>query len=365
MPNLEVIIITMKPNSPAACAYKLDLSKAYDRVDWEFLEQALIKWGFSMEWITWIMACVKSVKYSVKFNGKLLESFSPSRGLRQGDPLSPFLFLFIADALSSLLSKSVHEGELKGVSICRGAPVISYLLFADDTMLLFEASSPQATIVKGLLNTYARATGQLINPEKCSILFSDNCPEAVAEEMKGILEVTQQVFEPKYLGLPVPEGRVHKGQFETVQDRLRKRLVDWSEQYVSVGNKEILIKAVAQAIPTYVMSIFCLPVSVCDDLTRLMRQYWWGVENGKRKMAWLSWEKMTLPKDMGAWGSGTCAPSTKRCLQSKLGDYYIPQTAYVLACFGRNTTPTVIFWTRCSRPALLRFGKESLMASNC
>ena len=105
----------MKPNSPAACAYKLDLSKAYDRVDWEFLEQALIKWGFSLEWISWIMACVKSVKYSVKFNGKLLESFTPSRGLRQGDPLSPFLFLFIADALSSLLSKLVHEGEFKGV----------------------------------------------------------------------------------------------------------------------------------------------------------------------------------------------------------------------------------------------------------
>ena len=131
---------------------------------------------------------------------------------------------------------------MKGVSICRGAPVISYLLFADDTMLLFEASSPQATIVKGLLNTYARATGQLINPEKCSILFSDNCVESMAEEMKGILEVTQQVFEPKYLGLPVPEGRAHKGQFETVQDRLRKRLVDWSERFSSHASKEVLIK---------------------------------------------------------------------------------------------------------------------------
>uniref|UniRef100_A0A453E7K8 Reverse transcriptase domain-containing protein n=1 Tax=Aegilops tauschii subsp. strangulata TaxID=200361 RepID=A0A453E7K8_AEGTS len=264
-------IQTMKTNSPAACAYKLDLSEAYDRVDWEFLEQALIKWGFSREWISWIMACVKSVKYSIKFNGKLLESFTPSRGLRQGDPLSPFLFLFIADALSSLLSKSVNEGELKGVSICRGAPVISHLPFADDTMLLFEATSHQATIVKGLLNTYSRATGQLINPEKCSILFSDNCVESVAVEMKGILEVTQQVFEPKYLGLPVLEGRAHKGQFETVQDRLRKRLVDWGEQYVSSDNKEILIKAVAQALPTYVMSVFRLPASVCDDLTRMMR----------------------------------------------------------------------------------------------
>ena len=91
----------------------------------------------------------------------------------------------------------------------------------------------------------------------------------------------QQVFEPKYLGLPVPEGRVHKGQFETLQDRLRKRLIDWSEQYVSVGNKEILIKAMAQSIPTYIMSVFQLPASVCDDLTKMMRQYWW--EGGERE----------------------------------------------------------------------------------
>ena len=99
------------------------------------------------------MTCVKSVRYSVKFNGKLLEVFTPSRGLRQGDPLSSFLFLFIADALSALISKSVDEGNLKGVSICRGAPIISHLLFADDTMLFFEASGEQANIVKGLLNT--------------------------------------------------------------------------------------------------------------------------------------------------------------------------------------------------------------------
>lgn len=119
----------------AACAYKLDLSKAYDRVDWRFLEMAMNRLGFAHRWVRWIMSCVTSVRYSVKFNGTLLRSFIPSRGLRQGDPLSPFLFLFVADGLSLLLKEKVEQNILTPIKICRNAPSISHLLYADDTLL--------------------------------------------------------------------------------------------------------------------------------------------------------------------------------------------------------------------------------------
>lgn len=276
-------IQSLKEGAPDFCAYKLDLSKAYDRVDWDFLEKALLKWGFSQQWVSHVMACVRSVKFSVKFNGKLLESFSPSRGLRQGDPLSPFLFLFVADALSALVNKAIVEDGLEPVKICQRAPPISHLLFADDVLLFFQASAQQASVVKGLLNTYATSTGQLINPSKCSILFPEKCSAAIIDEVKTILQVSQEVFDPKYLGLPVPDGRMNKGRFESILERLSRILVDWSEQYMSSGSKEILIKSVAQAIPTYVMSVFRLPASVCDKMTRLMRQYWWGVKEVKGK----------------------------------------------------------------------------------
>ena len=175
------------------------------------------------------MACVTSMKYAVKFNGKLLEAVSPSRGLRQGDSLSPFLFLFVVDALSALINKAMGEDGLQGVKICRGAPVISHLLFTDDSLLFCHASEQQALLVKGVLNTYSTAARQLINPSKCSILFSENCEPSVSQEVKNVLEITQEVFEAKYLGLPVPEGRIHKGNFETIQERLWKKLIDWSE----------------------------------------------------------------------------------------------------------------------------------------
>lgn len=130
------------------------------------MEGALVKWGFSARWISLVMACVRSVKYSVKIDGKILNSFIPKRGLRQGDPLSPFLFLFVVDALSALVHKSVEKEGFKGVAICRRAPTITHLLFADDSLLYFEASQHHAMLVKGLLNTYSSSTGQLINPSK-------------------------------------------------------------------------------------------------------------------------------------------------------------------------------------------------------
>ena len=161
-------IQTANANSTLLCAYKLDLSKAYDRVDWLFLERGLSKWGFSDQWISRVMACISSVKYSVKFNGKLLESFSPSRGLRQGDPLSPFLFLFVADALSILLNKSMNKEGIQGVTIYRGARS-SHIFYLRMIPSCF--SMPQSSRLSWLkvLNMYMTTTGQLTNLSKWSI----------------------------------------------------------------------------------------------------------------------------------------------------------------------------------------------------
>jgi hypothetical protein len=183
------------------CAYKLDLSKAYDRVDWPYLENTMHKMGFSHRWAQWIMACVTTVRYSVKFNGTLLEAFSPTRGLRQGDPLSPFLFLFVVDGLSALLQKEVEAGGISPLKVCRNAACVSHLLFADDTMLFFRANETQASRVKLLINEFETGTGQLLNPSKCSILFSPACSQDDQVDVRTILNVEQQFFDAKYLGL--------------------------------------------------------------------------------------------------------------------------------------------------------------------
>lgn len=118
-------------------ALKVDMSKAYDRVEWGFLEAVMRKMGFDPQWIKWIMMCVKSVTYYVLVQGRKVGPIIPSRGLRQWYPLSPYLFLFSAEALSYIISAYSTEGLIKGCKISKNAPQLTHLFFADDSIFFF------------------------------------------------------------------------------------------------------------------------------------------------------------------------------------------------------------------------------------
>ena len=301
------------------CVYKMDLSKAYDRVEWCFLHKALLKLGFQSTWVDRVMACVTSVRYTLRFNGAMTAPFTPTRGLRQGDPLSPYLFLFVADGLSTLINNRVSTGALQELKICRNAPGVSHLLFADDTLLFFRAVPEQAEAIKAMLQTYGRCTGQQINPTKCSIMFREKGQAESQEQVCTILQIDKPVFDAKYLGLLTPLGRVKGTRFQHLKERLSKRLKDYTERNMSVAAKEVLIKAVAQALPTYSMSVFKLPLGLCDDLTSIIRDFWWGTENGKRKTAWIAWEELLLKKCWGEWDLRIYVCLIKPCWLGRLG----------------------------------------------
>jgi hypothetical protein len=115
-------------------ALKLDMSKAYDRVEWGFLRRMMNKLGFDANWVEVVMNCVSTVTYRVRVNGELTEQIVPQRGLRQGDPLSPYLFLICAEAFSCLLNVAEESGDMVGVRVCPNAPSINHVLFADDSL---------------------------------------------------------------------------------------------------------------------------------------------------------------------------------------------------------------------------------------
>ena len=164
-------IMKKKKGKRGLCAVKLDMHKAYDRVEWIFLEKIMTKLGFDRRWMNLIMACVKSVKFRVRFNSIETDTISPTRGLRQGDPLSPYLFLLVAEGLSCMLKGAEERGELEGVKVCREAPVISYLLFTDDSLILMHANKKNADCLSDILNRYCANSGQKAREAKSSIYF--------------------------------------------------------------------------------------------------------------------------------------------------------------------------------------------------
>lgn len=121
-------------------ALKIDISKAYDRIDWNYLKDILIRFGFSSTWVDWMMLCVKSITYAFIVNGDLVSPISLGRGLRQGDPLSPYLFILYVEGLSAAIDKANKMGFLHGVKICRNAPAVTHLLFVDDCLLFWRGT---------------------------------------------------------------------------------------------------------------------------------------------------------------------------------------------------------------------------------
>lgn len=155
-------------------ALKLDMSKAYDRVEWGYLRAIMCRMGFNSWWVELVMRCVESVTYDINHGGFELETILPGRGLRQGDLLSPYLFIMCVEGLSALIRKYEENKWIHGVSVCRRAPNITHMLFADDSYVYVKANPGEAERVLELLGIFERGSGQKVNLLKSTVFFSSN-----------------------------------------------------------------------------------------------------------------------------------------------------------------------------------------------
>ena len=255
-------------------AIKLDMSKAYDRAEWECLKQIMMKLGFHMKWINTVMSCVSSVKYVVRINGQPYDLNQPTQGLRQGDPLSPYLFLLCTEGLSVLLHQSAHQKVIKGVAASANGPRISHLFFADDSLVFGRATVNEAKEIQRILKVYEASSGQQLNCHKTSLYFSPNTDNGTKESVKTMFGA--QVIKPHeaYLGLPSLVGRSKSNTFAQLKQRVTNKVSGWKQKILTPAGKEVLIKSVAQAVSSYTMSCFLLPKNLCDELTRVIQQFW-------------------------------------------------------------------------------------------
>lgn len=170
-------------------AIKLDMSKAYNKVEWNFLDSIMLKLGFNEQWTKLVMHCITSTTYSVFFNWEPQAPFKLSRGIRQGEPISPYLFIIVAKALSHLLYQAKIKGFLTSVPIGRGLVLINYLFFVDDNLLFCKANSIKWSKLLSLLDLYENASGQALNKDKTFLFFSNNTPNDVKQTITAIAGV--------------------------------------------------------------------------------------------------------------------------------------------------------------------------------
>lgn len=150
-------------------ALKLDMSKAYDKLEWIFLRRIMEKMGFHPTWVGWIMECIKLVSYSILVNGEPKGHIIPTRGIHQGDPLFPYLFLLCLEGLNGLIEKVVAGNVIEGVALCRNGLKISHILFADDSLLFCWARVEDVRKIQEVLGKYEQASGQKINSDKTTL----------------------------------------------------------------------------------------------------------------------------------------------------------------------------------------------------
>ena len=284
-------------------ALKMDISKAYDRMEWNYVSDVLDKMGFSTQWTSVIMHCITSVSYHIVHDGKELGPIMPTRGLRQGDSLSPYIFILCAEGLSQLISHKVASSALHGCQVARRCPEITHLFFADDSLIFFHSTAAEAQVVKEVVSTYAQASGQLINFTKSVICFSKNTRQNDRAGVCSVLGVEEHSSLGKYLGLPSVVGINKREIFGFLKDKVWQKLNSWKRRCLSRAGKEILLRTVLQALPNYVMSMFLIPKTLCHDLQQMMNMFWWGKGiNHERGIHWMSWDRMSQPKFVGGLG---------------------------------------------------------------
>ena len=282
-------------------AIKVDLHKAYDSVDWGFLEQVLVSFGFPDRIRRLIMFCVSTSSLSLVWNGVRLPSFQPNRGLRQGDPISPYLFVLCMEKLSAMILEKVELGLWKPVRISRDGLGISHLLFADDLLLFTEAKMSQINLVMQVLKEFEDLSGLAVNLDKSKAMVSKMVPRQKRLRLAAASSISFAGYLGNYLGFPLIQGRMKKADFQFLLDKMRSRLSGWKGNLLNKAGRLTLAKAVLSTMPVYNMQSVWLPMSTCDDIDKLIRNFIWNKGNN-RGFNLVNWKTVTQAKSHGGLG---------------------------------------------------------------
>ena len=272
-------------------------------MNWDALFYRLDRMGFGVKWRGWIKTCITTVRFSIIVNGSPVGFFGSSRGLRQGDPLSPLLFLLIMEVLSRMLKKTEDCGLLRGFQVGSANSIgvrISHLLFANDAILFCDDSRDQVLSIRLALSCFQAFTRLKVNVRKSEIVPVGEVGNIDA--LANILRCRVGSLPMKYLGMPLGTPYKTASVWNPILERMEKKLSYWKRLYLSKGGRLTLLKSTLSSLPTYYLSLFVIPIAVADRLKRTQRNFLWGSSEECFKYPLVAWEKVCLPIDSGGLG---------------------------------------------------------------
>ena len=242
-----------KTSSTGFMAIKADLEKAYDRLSWEFISDTLREARIPSDLIQVIMACITSIIMRVLWNGEATYEFSPSQRIRQGCPLSPYLFVLCIERLNHGIHNAISAGKCRPIGLSHHGTHLCHLYFTDDLLLLAEATVEQARVVSSVLAEFCACFNAKVNTSKTLLYFSKNMSARDVSAISSLLGFSVTSDLGKYLGVPLHHSRVSTNMYQGIIDKVEKRLSSWNAFHLSLAGRITLAQSVLQAIHIYVM----------------------------------------------------------------------------------------------------------------
>ncbi|GKU94281.1 hypothetical protein SLEP1_g7800 [Rubroshorea leprosula] len=295
------VIDEVKRKKKKGFLFKVDFEKAYDKVCWEFLDYMMTRMGFCATWRKWIQECLESSSVSILVNGSPTNQFPVNKGIRQGDPLSPFLFLIVAEGLNGLVASTVEKGRYKGVEIGSGDVMVTHLQFADDTIFFGDATEDNIRVIKCIMRTFELASGLKINFKK-SQLIGVRVDQSWCAKMAFQLCCKEGKLPLRYLGIPIGGNHRRKAMWQPMVESVRRKLASWRGQYLSMGGHITLINSVLSSLPVFLMSTYAIPKSIIHTIDKLRRSFLWGGKGDEKKIYCIGWDKVCKKKEEGGLG---------------------------------------------------------------
>ncbi|KAF7823934.1 reverse transcriptase [Senna tora] len=253
-------------------------------------------------WIKLIMHCVPTPTYNILINGDLTNTIHPKSSLRQGDPLSPYLFIMCMNVLSHIFTKAQNEGRIKGLKASRQSQRINHLFFADDSMLFFKADIESCTIVSNIWREFGSYSGLAMNLDKTEIKFNPNTPRRFQKLLRQTLGCRITNKFKKYLGAKIDSSARDKVQFQTIYSNLQDKLQSWKGKLLSVAGRFTLIKSVLTSRSLYHLSYYKLTKTEAMKCDSLLAHFFWESNRQRNRPHMLNWDAICKPLNLGGLG---------------------------------------------------------------